>query len=96
MRDYAEVQDHLVPRARVYRFGVMWHWKCYELRCMGGPDRVHSRAISKARAHVAEHAREILGAACSAVSPNGLLVCGRYGPHSQHRSWVVRGGSDGG
>lgn len=48
----------LPPKTRVYKFGVVWHWKCEKPRCAGGRERDWEKAVAKANEHAKSHAEE--------------------------------------
>lgn len=47
-------------KAKVYRFGVVWHWKCTSRRCdHGGRARIWAEAVARANAHAASDSEEM-------------------------------------
>lgn len=47
------------PKAKVYRFGASWLWKCKGPRCQhGGRERVWGEAVNRATGHLADHVEE--------------------------------------
>jgi hypothetical protein len=38
-------------RTHVYKFGVLWFWKCYSSNCMGGRARNQLAAFARAWTH---------------------------------------------
>jgi hypothetical protein len=43
------------PKTNVYRFGVLWFWKCELYMCAGGRACTEEDANARAAEHVATH-----------------------------------------
>lgn len=66
-------------RARVYKFGSIYHWKCGAFTnstpatCVGGRARTIEHATYAAHAHISEHHLELYRLV---VSVDGCRICG--------------------